>query len=162
MEETTTSCFDFTMGNYDGAEICELVGTFILSKLGNTMGKKNTGLYRDDGLIVLRNMNARGTYKMRKIIIKMFKEVEFQLEIKTNLKKVHFLDVMFNLITGLYTPYKKPNDNLLYINISSDHPPKIIKQPANFINKRLYEYSGNKQVFNTIKPVYENTLHKSG
>ena len=25
MEETTTSCFDFTMGNYDGAEICELV-----------------------------------------------------------------------------------------------------------------------------------------
>ena len=126
------------------------------------MGKKNTGLYRDDGLIVLRNMNARGTYKMRKIIIKMFKEVEFQLEIKTNLKKVHFLDVMFNLITGLYTPYKKPNDNLLYINTSSDHPPKIIKQPANFINKRLYEYSGNKQVFNTIKPVYENTLHKSG
>ena len=162
MEETTTSCFDFTMGNYDGAEICELVGTFILSKLGNIMGKKNTGLYRDDGLIVLRNMNARGTYKMRKIIIKMFKEVEFQLEIKTNLKKVQFLDVMFNLITGLYTPYKKPNGNLLYINTSSDHSPKIIKQPANFINKRLYEYSGNKKVFNTIKPVYENTLHKSG
>ena len=115
------------MGSYDGAEICELVDTFILSKLGNIMGKKNTGLYRDDGLIVLRNMNARGTYKMRKIIIKMFKEVEFQLEIKTNLKKVDFLDVTFNLITGLYTPYKNPNDNLLYINTSSDHQPKIIK-----------------------------------
>ena len=30
----------------------------------------------------------RGTDKIRKIIIKMFKEVGFQLEIKTNLKKV--------------------------------------------------------------------------
>ena len=27
----------------------ELVGTFILSKLGNIIGKKNTGLCRDDG-----------------------------------------------------------------------------------------------------------------
>ena len=46
----------------------------------------------------------------------MFKEVGLQLEIKTNLKKESFLEVTFNLITGLYTPYKKPNDNLLYIN----------------------------------------------
>ena len=58
----------------------------------------------------------------------MFKEVGFQLKIKTNLKKVEFLDVTFNLITGLYTPYKKPNDNLLYINTSSDHTSQIIKQ----------------------------------
>ena len=101
------------MGSYDGTEVRELVGTFILSELGNIIGKKNTGLYRDDGLVILRNMNARGTDKMTKIIIKMFKEVGFQLEIKTNLKKVEFLDVTFNLITGLYTPYKKPYDNLL-------------------------------------------------
>ena len=61
-------------------------------------------------------MNARRACKMRTIIIKIFKEVGYQLEIKTNFKKVEFLDVTFNLITGLYTPYKKPNDNLLYIN----------------------------------------------
>ena len=59
----------------------------ILSKLGNIIDKKYPGLYRDDGLVILRNMNARGTEKVRNIIIKMFKEVEFQLEIKTNLKK---------------------------------------------------------------------------
>ena len=123
---TTTSCFDVTMGSYDGAEICELVRMFILSKLGNIVGKKNTGLYRDDVLVVLRSMNAWGIDKIRKIIIKMFKDVGFQLEIKTNLKQVEFLDVTFNLITGLYTPYKKPNDNLLYINTSSDHPPQVI------------------------------------
>ena len=33
------SSFDVTMGSYDGAEVCELVGLFILSGLGNTYGK---------------------------------------------------------------------------------------------------------------------------
>ena len=150
------------MGSYDGAKVCKLVGTFILSKLGNIIGKNNTGLYCDDRLAILRNMNAPGTDKMRKIIIKLFKEVGFQLEIKFNLKKVEFLDVIFNLITGLYTPYKKPNDDLLYINTSSDHPPQIIKQLTNSINKRLCKNSANEQAFNTVKPVYKKALHKSG
>ena len=58
-------------------------------------------------------MNARRADKMRTIIIKIFKEVGYQLEIKTNFKKAEFLEVTLNLITGLYTPYKKPDDNLL-------------------------------------------------
>ena len=78
------------MDSYDGVEIRELVATFIISKLGNIIGKKNTGPYPDDGLLVLRNMNARGIDKTRKIIIKMFKDIGFQLEIKTNLKQVEF------------------------------------------------------------------------
>ena len=122
-EKNYYKLFDVTMGSYDGAEECELVGTFILSKLGNIIGKKNTGVYRDDRLVVLRNKNAREIDKTRNIILKMFKEVEFQLQIKANLKQVEFLEVPFNLITGLYTPYTNPNDNLLYINTSSDHPP---------------------------------------
>ena len=72
------------------------------------------------------------------------------------------MDVTFNLITGLYTPYKKPNNNLLYINTSSDHPPQIIEQLTNSINKRLCENLANEQVFNTVKPVHENALCKSG
>ena len=40
--------FDVTMGSYDGAETCELVGLYILSKL-RPLGV-NLGLYRDDGL----------------------------------------------------------------------------------------------------------------
>ena len=100
-KKTTTSCFDVTMGSYDGTEVCDLLGTFILSKLENIIGKKNTGLYRDDGLAVLRNMNARGKDKIRNIIIKMLKDIGFQLEIKSNLKQVEFLDVTFNLIYTL-------------------------------------------------------------
>ena len=67
-KKTKTSCFDVTLGSYDGVEVCKLIGTFILSKLANIIGKKNTGLYRDDGLVVLKNMNAWRTDKMRKII----------------------------------------------------------------------------------------------
>ena len=42
--------FDVTMGSYDGAEVCELVGLFLLSKLQPLLGVNRVGLYRDDGL----------------------------------------------------------------------------------------------------------------
>ena len=35
------SSFDVTMGSYDGAEVCELVGLFILNRLSNEYGKEN-------------------------------------------------------------------------------------------------------------------------
>ena len=38
--------FDITMGSYDGAETCELVGSFLLSQLQNL--NINIGLYRDN------------------------------------------------------------------------------------------------------------------
>ena len=57
-KKDTDSCFDVTMGSYDGAEICELVGTHLLSLLANTIDKKDCGLYRDDGLIILQNTNG--------------------------------------------------------------------------------------------------------
>ena len=79
-KKTKASCFGVTINSYDGLEVCELVGTFILSGLGSIIGKKNTGLYRDDGLVVLRNMNAWGIDKIRKIIIKMFKDIGFNLK----------------------------------------------------------------------------------
>lgn len=46
------------MGSYDGAEVCELVGLYILSALGNTYGKECIGLYRDDGLAVLKKKTS--------------------------------------------------------------------------------------------------------
>ena len=38
----------------------------------------------------------------------------------------------------------------------------VIKQLTNSINKRICENSANEQLFNTVKPVYENALRKSG
>ena len=42
------SLFDVTMGSYDGAEICELVGLLMFNKLAQRFGGDNVGLYRDD------------------------------------------------------------------------------------------------------------------
>ncbi len=65
--------FDVTMGSYDGAEICELVGLFILNKLGQKFGKENIGLYRDDGLAIMKSKSARLADKTRKELHKCFK-----------------------------------------------------------------------------------------
>ena len=44
--------FDISMGGYHGAEICELVGLFLLSQLTDVIPILFIGLYRDDGLAV--------------------------------------------------------------------------------------------------------------
>ena len=45
-------------GCCDGAEVCELVGIFKLSKLSNIIDKKGIGLCRDDGLSVLEKLSG--------------------------------------------------------------------------------------------------------
>ena len=50
VKKTGNEDFDVPMGCYDGAEVCELVGSFILNKLTSIINKSNMGLYRDDGL----------------------------------------------------------------------------------------------------------------
>ena len=96
--KNTESCFDVTMGSFDGAEICELVGIHILSLLSNKLDKQSTGLYKDDGLVLLRNTSKQKTDQIRKDIIKIFKDAAFKIEIKTNLHIVDFLDVTLNLL----------------------------------------------------------------
>ena len=54
IKKAITSLFDVTTGSFDGAEICEFVGLFILNHLGQKFGTKNIGLYRDDGLEILQ------------------------------------------------------------------------------------------------------------
>ena len=57
------------MGSFDGAEICELVGLYLLHKLQPVFDLKNTGLYRDDGLAALKSQPARRLDRVRKDII---------------------------------------------------------------------------------------------
>ena len=60
------------MGCYDGAEVCELVGSYLLKKVSNIVDKKSIGLYRDDGLAILQNLSGPQIQRKRKDI-KMFK-----------------------------------------------------------------------------------------
>ena len=120
------------MGSYDGAEICELVGLYILSFLGKVCGIQNVGLYRDDGLACFRKISGPSSDKIQKDMIRTFREnFGLKITIATNLKTVSFLDVIFNFCIGKYQPYKKPNDTPTYINVNSNHPPNIIKALPN-------------------------------
>ena len=98
------------MDSFHGAEICELVGLYIQSKLEKILPNSNFGLYRDNGLALLRNLNGQQTEKVRKNIVRVFNDIGLSLEIEANLKEVDFLDVSLNLQNRTYRPYKKPND----------------------------------------------------
>ena len=61
------------MGSFDGAEICELVGTFMLSEITKVVKKTDIGLYRDDGLGLMRRIGKPEIERRKKKIIKIFK-----------------------------------------------------------------------------------------
>ena len=65
--------FDVTMGSFDGTEICELLGFYLLDTLSSLIGRENVGLYRDDGLTAIINSSGPVLDKMRKNIIVLFK-----------------------------------------------------------------------------------------
>ena len=130
------------MGSYDGAEICELMV---------------------DGLACLHKISGPASDKIRKDIIKTFREnFGLKITITTNLKTVNFLDVTFSLCTGKYQPYKKPNDTPTYINVNSNHPPNIIKALPNSISQRVSNISSDKATFNNAVLSYNDALSASG
>ena len=87
------------MGRYDGAEICELVGTYILIPLTAIIKRSDWRLYRHDGSVILRNVNGQQIDRTRKNI-KIFKNVQFSIDRETNSKVVDFLDIIFSLNNG--------------------------------------------------------------
>ena len=74
-------------------------------------------------------------------------ENELSITIEANLKVVNFLDVTFDLNTGLYEPYNKPNDIPVYVDKNSNHPPSILKNITVAVNRRLSNVSANEQIF---------------
>ena len=105
-------------------------------------GKERISLYRDDGLACFENTSDPEVERLRKAFIKLFKN-EFSLNIVSdaNIKVVNFLDLTLNLSTGKYEPYNNPDNKPLYINVKSNHPPKIIKNLPESISRRINKLS---------------------
>ena len=143
--------FDVTLGAYDGTEICELVGIFMLSLLSKKYSSNNIDLYRDDGLSVFRNISGQQAEKHKKIIQKVFKNKGLQMIIKCNLKIVDYLDVPLNLNDGTYRPCHKPNEETTYLHVESDYPPQIIKKIPRSVAKRLSRLYSTKEIFENLK-----------
>ena len=158
----SSNLFDVTMGAFDGAEVCELVGTFLLNKISQKYNKNNIGLYRDDGLAVFKNKSGPESEKIKKELQKIFKENGLDIVIQCNIKIVNYLDVSLNLNDGTYRPYHKPDNQISYVHIDSNHPSNIIKQIPLAIESRLSELSSNENIFKESVPYYDQALQKSG
>ena len=90
------------MGSFDGAELCELVGLFLISGLAFVIGKSNVGLYSDDGLAILENTPAPDTERIKKKIIKFFRQNGLKITIDANVVPANFFDITFNLQSDKY------------------------------------------------------------
>ena len=116
---------DVTMGSFDGAETCELVGCYILSLITEKYGR-NIGLYRDDGLAAF-NGKPHEIEKIKKELCKIFRDNDLKITVEANKTKVKFLDVTLDLRSGKYWPYTKEGNIPLYVHRKSNHPPSILK-----------------------------------
>ena len=159
-KKDTDNMFDVTMGSYDGAETCELIGLYMLSLI-TAKFKDQVGLYRDDGLAVCK-ASPREIEKIKQQVSKVFKSNGLKITIEANKKTVNFLDVTFDLTSGTYKPFMKPNNKLLYVHRQSNHPPALIKNIPENINKRLTSISSSQEVFDEAIPPYQKALVESG
>ena len=132
--------FDVAMGSFDGAEVCELVGLFLLNEISSIIDKSTVGLYRDDGLAVVRNRSGPQIERLRKDISKLFSKYGLKITLETCHRQANFLDITLSLNDGSYCPYRKPNSQLLYINSQSNHPPSIIRAATQYDRVSTLEF----------------------
>ena len=112
----------------------------LLNNLANKFDKTSVGLYRDDGLALFKNINGHLADKIPKEFHQLFKENGLSLEIESNLKTLNYLDITLGFSTDIYKPYRKPNDEILYIHAKSNHPADILKQLPISIKTRLLTF----------------------
>ena len=163
-----TENFDTAMGSYMGVELCEMVGLYILYKL--TSGKEplfeksNVGLYRDDGFALIK-LNKSGRTAERLIKPKLnaiFSGEGLRITVDPALQVIDYLDVKLNLHNHTHSPYRKPNNHPIYINVKSNHPDHILKQVPKNMEKRLSYISSNEKIFEQHKQEYQIALNQGG
>ena len=54
------------MAAFDGAEVCEAVGNFLLYQLSKNYNKRDIGLYRGNGLEMFKNVSGSKAEKKLK------------------------------------------------------------------------------------------------
>ena len=119
----------------------DLIDLYILNKISEIFESQiDVVLYRDDGLGILRNLSGPQIERVRNEIINTFKEYGLSIT-KAKLKDLQFLDIEVDLINNTYRPYKKLNDNPMYISVNSNHPPSIIDRIPVCFKRRLSNLS---------------------
>ena len=103
----------------------------------HVIDKRFVGLYRDDGLGVLRNYSGPTFEGKWKEIISMFKGYGISITIETIIRILDFLHTTFYLMNNTYKLYRKRNDEPLYLNKHSNHPTSELLHLPKPISKRI-------------------------
>ena len=93
---------------------------------------------------------------------KIFKENGLNITVECNSAITNFLDVTFDLKSGTYYPYRKQNNEILYIHKQRNHPPFIIRQILSMISKHVSGIPCDSDQFNKAAHDYNTALKKSG
>ena len=149
------------MGSFHGAEVCDLIGLYLLDKINTATGLSSIGLYRDDGLGVIDQTSGTHRERLKKKIIKTFKDTGFKITIEIGSTSTEFLDISLNLLTDYYQVYSKPNTKIIYVNKNSNHPPTVRKQLPKMIQNRLVKISKNESAFNSTKSIFQAAINKA-
>ena len=100
--------------------------------------------------------------KEKKEIIKIFKSFRLSITVTINVTSANYLDVNFYLTEDIYKPYRKPNDEPVYINRHSNHPPNIEQQIPLSVSSTISNISSDQLICNSSIPMYKEALTKSG
>ena len=153
------SDFDVTIGSEDGAEVAETVGLYLLSKVVKIF--PNSGLYRDDGAGTVKKSGPE-IAKLIKKLHKIFNEEGLKIVVEGNLDKIDFLDFEMDLKNETVKPWRKPNSEPKYINVSSSHPKANIKSLPGMITQRLSSLSSSENEFKEVIEPYNEALKQAG
>ena len=164
-EKVGAENFDVTMGAYDGAECCEVVGLYLLHKLtekgSGTFSKAAVGLYRDDGLSIVRGGPVE-VERVSKKLRKIFEKEGLKITLESGKDGTDYLNLYLDLKKDTFRQWRKPNSSPLYVNINSSHPPQCLKQIPTMIENMISKNSSSKEEFNRVKKDYQASLKNSG
>ena len=82
LEKDGNEDFNVQIGCFDGAEVCELVGSFILQQLSQLFEDQLVRLYRYDGLAIFKGLSGSETKRVKKKVIKYLKIVDLKSPLK--------------------------------------------------------------------------------
>ena len=156
--------FNVPMESFHDAEICELVGLYILDilKKEKIFSDGNFGLYRDDGLAVVDILPGPDMERKVKQLRKVFKNIGLDVTIEANLFVTDFLDVTLDLQNESHKPYRKPNAHTVYVNSKSNHPEHVLKHIPVAVNNRLQKISSSQSIFKETTQHYQEAIRASG
>ena len=118
-----------------GAEIAELIGIYMISKLIMKFKKSLFGIYIDDGLMVVKGGGPE-VDRARKEVISIFLQEDLRITTESNSRCVDFLDIVMDLSSDSTRPFIKPNANTKYVSTSEGCPPSA--PASNYSIRRPY------------------------